>query len=58
LPRIDASTGRLAGDRMNTLPQRFKRDLPNAEIRFVDTGHFALETHAFEVATAIVNFLT
>jgi len=43
---------------MNTLPQRFKRDLPNAEIRFVDTGHFALETHAFEVATAIVNFLT
>ena len=38
--------------------EAFKRDLPNAEIRFVDTGHFALETHAFEVATAIVNFLT
>ncbi|WP_018860351.1 alpha/beta fold hydrolase [Rhizobium sp. 42MFCr.1] len=38
--------------------EAFKRDLPNAEIRFVDTGHFALETHAFEVAAAIVNFLT
>jgi pimeloyl-ACP methyl ester carboxylesterase len=37
--------------------EAFKRDLPNAEIHFFDTGHFALETHAEEIATAIRNFL-
>ena len=25
--------------------EAFKRDIPDAEIRFYDTGHFALETH-------------
>jgi len=35
----------------------FKRDLPNAEIRFFDTGHFALETHAEAIAMAIRTFL-
>jgi pimeloyl-ACP methyl ester carboxylesterase len=35
----------------------FKRDLPDAEIRFFDTGHFALETHAREIADAIRVFL-
>jgi len=37
--------------------EAFKRDLPNAEVQFVDTGHFALETHAEDIATAIRNFL-
>ena len=31
----------------------FKRDIPNADVRFLDTGHFALETHAAEIAAAI-----
>ena len=31
----------------------FKRDLPNATVRFLDTGHFALETHAEEIAAEI-----
>ncbi|MDH0736872.1 alpha/beta fold hydrolase [Achromobacter spanius] len=35
----------------------FKRDIPDADIRFFDTGHFALETHAEEIATAIQSFL-
>ena len=26
--------------------EAFKRDIPNATVRFFDTGHFALETHA------------
>jgi pimeloyl-ACP methyl ester carboxylesterase len=38
--------------------QAFKRDIPDADVRFVDTGHFALETHAEEIATAIAGFLT
>ena len=37
--------------------EAFKRDLPKAEVRFFDTGHFALETHADEVAAAIRAFL-
>jgi pimeloyl-ACP methyl ester carboxylesterase len=42
------------------LPQgaeAFKRDNPNAEVRFYDTGHFALETHAQEIGNAIRDFL-
>src|SRR5215470_5192101 len=31
----------------------FARDIPDAEIHFVDTGHFALETHADEIADKI-----
>jgi pimeloyl-ACP methyl ester carboxylesterase len=41
------------------LPQgaeAFKRDIPGAVIRFFDTGHFALETHAAEIAAAIRDF--
>ena len=33
--------------------EAFKRDMPNAVVRFLDTGHFALETHAAEVAAAV-----
>ena len=37
--------------------EAFKRDVPSAEIRFVDTGHFALETHAREIGSAMRAFL-
>jgi pimeloyl-ACP methyl ester carboxylesterase len=37
--------------------EAFKRDIPNAVVRFLDTGHFALETHAAEIAAAIRDFL-
>ena len=37
--------------------EAFKRDNPNAEVRFLDTGHFALETHSQEIASAIQDFL-
>src|SRR5271155_1117704 len=42
------------------LPQgaeAFKRDIPNAVVHLFDTGHFALETHAAEIAAAIRDFL-
>ena len=38
--------------------EAFKRDIPNAIVRFLDTGHFALETHAGEIAAAIRDFLS
>ena len=42
------------------LPQgaeAFRRDNPDAEVHLVDTGHFALETHASEIARVILTFL-
>ena len=37
--------------------EAFTRDIPDAVVRFFDTGHFALETHACEIAAAIRDFL-
>ena len=37
--------------------EAFQRDIPGADVRFFDTGHFALETHSAEIATAIRDFL-
>ncbi|MFE3224902.1 alpha/beta fold hydrolase [Nocardia sp. NPDC059228] len=38
--------------------EAFRRDLPEAQIHFYDTGHFALETHAHDIAQAIRSFLS
>lgn len=38
--------------------EAFTRDNPNAIVRFIDTGHFALETHAGEIASSIRAFLS
>jgi len=37
--------------------EAFKRDIPGADVRFLDTGHFAVETHCEEIAAAILDFL-
>jgi pimeloyl-ACP methyl ester carboxylesterase len=37
--------------------EAFRRDLPNAQVQFLDTGHFATETHSVEIAAAIREFL-
>ena len=37
--------------------QAFKKDLPNAQVQFLDTGHFAIETHVVEIAAAMKQFL-
>jgi pimeloyl-ACP methyl ester carboxylesterase len=37
--------------------EAFKKDIPDATVRFFDTGHFALETHAAEIAAAIRGFI-
>jgi pimeloyl-ACP methyl ester carboxylesterase len=37
--------------------EAFRRDIPAAEVRFFDTGHFALETHRDEIAALIRQFL-
>lgn len=37
--------------------EAFRRDNPEAEVRFLDTGHFAVETHANEIGERISEFL-
>jgi pimeloyl-ACP methyl ester carboxylesterase len=37
--------------------ESFRRDNPNATVQFLDTGHFALETHVEEIALAVREFL-
>ena len=42
------------------LPQgaeAYRRDIPDAEVRFLDTGHFALKTHSAEIGAAMRDFL-
>jgi pimeloyl-ACP methyl ester carboxylesterase len=37
--------------------EAYRRDLPKAEIHLLEAGHFALETHASEIARLIIAFL-
>jgi len=37
--------------------EAFKRDIPDAEVRLYDTGHFALETHVKQIAATMRGFL-
>ncbi len=37
--------------------EAYKRDIPNATVQFLDTGHFALETHVEEIAAAVHELL-
>ena len=37
--------------------EAFRRDNPNATVQFLETGHFALETHLEEIASAMRRFL-
>jgi pimeloyl-ACP methyl ester carboxylesterase len=37
--------------------EAYKRDLPDAEVHLLDAGHFALETHADEIAVLIRDFI-
>ncbi|GAA4320092.1 alpha/beta fold hydrolase [Mucilaginibacter gynuensis] len=37
--------------------EAYKRDDPNATVKFYNTGHFALETHSKEIGADILNFM-
>jgi pimeloyl-ACP methyl ester carboxylesterase len=56
-PRVLAVWGRNDPFFLPPGAEAFKRDVPAADIRFFETGHFALETHAAEIAAAIREFL-
>ncbi len=56
-PRLLAAWGKNDPFFLPAGAEAFRRDIPDADVRFLDTGHFALETHAKEVAAAIRDFL-
>jgi pimeloyl-ACP methyl ester carboxylesterase len=56
-PRLLATWGKNDPFFLPSGAEAFKRDIPKADVRFFDTGHFALETHAAEIAKAIRDFL-
>jgi len=37
-------------------PERYRKDVPNAEVHIVDGGHFAMDTAADEVAALVADF--
>ena len=37
--------------------EAYRKDIPNAHVELLETGHFALETHVVEIATAMKEFL-
>ena len=37
--------------------EAYKRDNPNAQVKMLDTGHFAIETHVEEIAEGILELL-
>src|SRR5215469_945064 len=57
-PRLLAAWGRNDPFFLPAGAESFKRDMPDTVVRFFDTGHFALETHAGEIAAAIRDFLS
>jgi pimeloyl-ACP methyl ester carboxylesterase len=57
-PRLLATWGRHDPFFLPPGAEAFKRDIPEAVVRFYDTGHFALETHVADIAADIRAFLT
>ncbi|QDE37717.1 alpha/beta hydrolase [Luteibacter pinisoli] len=56
-PRVLAIWGRHDPFFLPAGAEAFRRDVPEAEVQFVESGHFALESHHAEIAHAIRSFL-
>jgi pimeloyl-ACP methyl ester carboxylesterase len=56
-PPVLAVWGRHDGFFVPAGAEAFRRDVPNATVQLLDTGHFALETHVEEIATLMRAFL-
>jgi pimeloyl-ACP methyl ester carboxylesterase len=38
-------------------PERYRKDVPGAEVHVLDAGHFALDTRADEIAGLVRDFM-
>jgi len=56
-PRLLAAWGKSDPFFLPQGAEAFRRDIPGAVVQFLETGHFALETHSKEIAAAIRGFL-
>jgi pimeloyl-ACP methyl ester carboxylesterase len=56
-PRLLAAWGKNDPFFLPAGAEAFKQDISEAVVHFFDTGHFALETHASEIAALICDFL-
>jgi pimeloyl-ACP methyl ester carboxylesterase len=56
-PRLLAIWGRFDPFFIPPGAEAYRRDNPNAMVQLLDTGHFALETHVDEIASAMLEFL-
>lgn len=56
-PPLLAVWGKNDPDFLSKGAEAYKRDNPEAEVKFVDAGHFALETHHEEIAAIMLEFL-
>ena len=56
-PRLLAVWGRNDPYFLPAGAEAYRRDLPDAEVHLLETGHFALETHHREIATHIRRFI-
>jgi pimeloyl-ACP methyl ester carboxylesterase len=56
-PPLLAAWGRNDAHFLPAGAEAYRRDLPDAEIHLLDTGHFALETHAPEIGALMRSFL-
>ena len=39
-------------------PERYRKDVPSAEVHVLDAGHFALDTKANEIAALVQEFMS
>jgi pimeloyl-ACP methyl ester carboxylesterase len=39
-------------------PERYRKDVPNAQVHVLDAGHFALDTATDEIAALVRGFMT
>jgi pimeloyl-ACP methyl ester carboxylesterase len=38
-------------------PERYRKDVPSAEVHVLEAGHFALDTRADEIAALVRQFM-
>jgi pimeloyl-ACP methyl ester carboxylesterase len=57
-PRMLVAWGRYDPSFESSEAERYKRDVPNAQVHMLDAGHFALDTAADEIAELIRGFMS
>jgi pimeloyl-ACP methyl ester carboxylesterase len=57
-PRLLVLWGKYESSFDSGEPERYRKDIPNAEVHVLDGGHFALDTAAVEIAALVRGFIS